>query len=30
MDVPLGEDTDLLLPQSMIEYRSIVGTIGYA
>jgi hypothetical protein len=30
MDVPLGEDTDLLPPQSMFDYRSVVGTIGYA
>jgi hypothetical protein len=30
MDVPLGEDTDLLSPQSMTDYRSVVGTIGYA
>jgi hypothetical protein len=30
MDVPLGEDTYLLLPQSMTDYRSVVGTIGYA
>jgi hypothetical protein len=30
MDVPLGEDTYLLPPQSMIDYRSVVGTIGYA
>jgi hypothetical protein len=30
MDVPLGEDTDLLPPQSMTDYRSVVGTIGYA
>jgi hypothetical protein len=30
MDVTLGEDTDLLPPQSMIDYRSVVGTIGYA
>jgi hypothetical protein len=29
MDVPLGEDTDLLSPQSMTDYRSVVGTIGY-
>jgi hypothetical protein len=29
MDVPLGEDTDLLPPQSMTDYRSVVGTIGY-
>jgi hypothetical protein len=29
-DVPLGEDTDLLPPQSMTDYRSVVGTIGYA
>jgi hypothetical protein len=28
-DVPLGEDTDLLSPQSMTDYRSVVGTIGY-
>jgi hypothetical protein len=30
MDLPLGEDTDLLPPQSMTDYRSVVGTIGYA
>jgi hypothetical protein len=30
MDVPLGEETDLLTPQSMTNYRSVVGTIGYA
>jgi Reverse transcriptase (RNA-dependent DNA polymerase) len=30
MDVPLGEDTDLLPPQSMTDYRSVVGTIDYA
>jgi hypothetical protein len=30
MDVPLGEDTYLLPPQSMNDYRSVVGTIGYA
>jgi hypothetical protein len=30
MDAPLGEDTDLLPPQSMTDYRSVVGTIGYA
>jgi hypothetical protein len=30
MDVRLGEDTDLLPPQSMTDYRSVVGTIGYA
>jgi hypothetical protein len=30
MNVPLGEDTDLLPPQSMTDYRSVVGTIGYA
>jgi hypothetical protein len=30
MDVPLGEDTDLLPPQSMTDYRSVVGTVGYA
>jgi Reverse transcriptase (RNA-dependent DNA polymerase) len=29
MDVPLGEDTDLLPPQSMPDYRSVVETIGY-
>jgi hypothetical protein len=28
--VPLGEDTDLLPTQSMTNYRSVVGTIGYA
>jgi Reverse transcriptase (RNA-dependent DNA polymerase) len=28
MDVPLGEDTDLLPPQSMTDYRSVDGTIG--
>jgi hypothetical protein len=30
MDEPLGEDTDLLPPQSMNNCRSVVGTIGYA
>jgi hypothetical protein len=30
MDVPLGEDTNLLPQQSMIDYRSVVETIGYA
>jgi hypothetical protein len=30
MDVPLGEEMDLLPPQSMTYYRSVVGTIGYA
>jgi hypothetical protein len=30
MDVRLGEDTYLLPPQSMTEYRSVVGTIGSA
>jgi hypothetical protein len=25
MDVPLGEDTDFLPPQSMTDYRSVVG-----
>jgi hypothetical protein len=30
MDVPLGENMDLLPPQSMTDYRSVVGTIGYA
>jgi hypothetical protein len=30
MDVPLGEDTCFLPPQSMTDYRSVVGTIGYA
>jgi hypothetical protein len=30
MTVPLGEDTDLTPPQSMTDYRSVVGTIGYA
>jgi Reverse transcriptase (RNA-dependent DNA polymerase) len=30
MDVPLGEATDLLPPLSMTDYRSVVGTIGYA
>jgi Reverse transcriptase (RNA-dependent DNA polymerase) len=30
MDVPLGEDTDLLPPQSMTDYRSVVRTVGYA
>jgi hypothetical protein len=30
MDVLLGEDTDLLPPQSMTDYCSVVGTIGYA
>jgi hypothetical protein len=30
MDVTLGENTDFLPPQSMTDYRSVVGTIGYA
>jgi hypothetical protein len=30
MDVPLGEDTDLLPPRSMTNYSSVVRTIGYA
>jgi hypothetical protein len=30
MNVPLDEDTDLLPPKSMTDYRSVVGTIGYA
>jgi hypothetical protein len=30
MDVPLGEDTEFLPPQSMTDYRLVVGTIGYA
>jgi hypothetical protein len=30
MDVPLGEDTDLLSPQSMSDYCSVFGIIGYA
>jgi Reverse transcriptase (RNA-dependent DNA polymerase) len=30
MDVPLGEDKDWLPPQSMTDYRLVVGTIGYA
>jgi hypothetical protein len=30
IDVPLGEDTDLFPPQSMTDYRSVFGTIGYA
>jgi hypothetical protein len=30
MDVTLGEDTDLLPPQSMTDYRSVVGAVGYA
>jgi hypothetical protein len=30
MYVPLGDDTNLLPPQSMTDYRSAVGTIGYA
>jgi hypothetical protein len=30
IEVPLGEDTDSLPPQSMTEYSSVVGTIGYA
>jgi Reverse transcriptase (RNA-dependent DNA polymerase) len=30
MDVPLGEEIDLFPPQSMTDYRSVVGTIGYA
>jgi hypothetical protein len=29
-DMPRGEDTDLFPPQSMTDYRSVVGTIGYA
>jgi hypothetical protein len=29
MNAPLGEDTDFLPPQSMIDYLSVVGTIGY-
>jgi hypothetical protein len=29
MDVPLGEDTDLLPPQSITDYRSVVVTISY-
>jgi hypothetical protein len=28
MDVPLGEDTDLLPPQSMTDYRSVVGPLA--
>jgi hypothetical protein len=30
MNVPPGENTDLLPSQSMTDYRSVVGTIGYA
>jgi hypothetical protein len=30
VDVPLGEDTDLLPPQSMTDSRSVFGTIAYA
>jgi hypothetical protein len=30
MGVPLGKDTELLPPQSMTDYRPVVGTIGYA
>jgi hypothetical protein len=30
MDVSLGEVTNLLPPQSMTDYRSVVRTIGYA
>jgi hypothetical protein len=30
MNLPLGEQTDLLPPQSMTDYRSVVGTNGYA
>jgi hypothetical protein len=30
MNVPLGKDTDLLPLQSMTDYRSVVGTIGFA
>jgi hypothetical protein len=30
IDVPLDKDTYLLPPQSMTNYRSVVGTIGYA
>jgi hypothetical protein len=30
MDVPLGKDKDLLSPQPMTDYCSVVGTIGYA
>jgi hypothetical protein len=30
MDVPLGEDTNLLPLQSMTDYRLVVGTIDYA
>jgi hypothetical protein len=30
MDVPLGEDTNMLPPQSMTDYRSVCGTVGYA
>jgi Reverse transcriptase (RNA-dependent DNA polymerase) len=30
MDVPLIMDPHLLSPQSMTDYRSVVGTIGYA
>jgi hypothetical protein len=28
MDVLLGEDTDSLPPQSMTDYRSVVGTVA--
>jgi hypothetical protein len=30
MNVPLKDDTDLLPPQSVTDYRSVVGTIGNA
>jgi hypothetical protein len=30
VDVPLGNDTDMLPPQSMTDHRSVVGTIDYA
>jgi hypothetical protein len=30
MDVPLNEDTSFLSPQSMTDYHSVLGTIGYA
>jgi hypothetical protein len=30
MDMPPDKDTELLPPQSMTDYHSVVGTIGYA
>jgi hypothetical protein len=30
MEVPFGEDTELFPPQSITDYRSVVGTIGYS